>query len=174
MAHRRDDIIDIDLDEGIQRSFFNHVLSEGDISAIRFGVRVKKSGVAVDLAGAKPMGYFIRANNTTVTITGNTITSGNVAWITLPASCFTQEGNFSLALKLVGGGVTGTMRIIDGTVVNTWTNPITDPGHVIPDLTELMNIIAQAEAAANTISNFGVSAQLISGDNYRIVITQPS
>lgn len=141
------DLINVDLNNGtVSRSFMNRTIGEGDILANRFGVRVLRDGEAVDLTGATCNGYFIRSDGATVAITGSV--SGNVAYVELPQTCYAVEGQFALAIKLTGEGVTGTMRIIDGVVENTTTGSAVDPGTIIPNIETL---IAEIEAAVNSI-----------------------
>lgn len=172
MANYHNNIIDIDLESGtVHRSFANHSIGEGDVLANRFGVRLHRSGELVNAGGATCMGYFIRhVDGNTVVINGGAF-SGSEAWVELPASCYAIEGAFTLVIKLVGGGVTGTMRIVDGTVVNSIQGSPVDPGSVIPDLTSLMEAVQRAEAAASTVAGFSVYAEQISGDEYRLVVT---
>ena len=146
MAIYHDDIVNVELTSGsIHRSFLNRSIGEGDSAANRFGVTLKRNGEPVTLDGVTCMGYFIRPTGDTVVITGTV--SGLNAYVTIPQACYVTEGNFTLAIKLVGSGVTGTMRIIDGTVVNTTTDTLIDPGSVIPDIQDLIAVIEEAEIA---------------------------
>lgn len=170
-APYRNDIVDIDLESGtVYRSFANNNLGEGDAAANRFGVRLWRNGEPADAGGSACMGYFIRhANGDTVTINGG-LFSGQEAFVTLPQSCYAYDGAFTLVIKLVGGGVTGTMRIVDGTIVDTVIGAPVDPGSVIPDLSDLLEVIGRAEDAADAIAAFSIYAEQVSGNNYRIVV----
>ena len=172
MALYHNDIVDIDLDSGtLHRSFAHHALGEGDSNGNRFGVRLWRSGEPVMADGAQCMGYFIRhGNGDTVTISGG-LFSGQDVWVDLPASCYAYDGAFSLVIKLIGGGVTGTMRIVDGSVVDSIIGPPVDPGGVIPDLTDLLAVIGRAETAADTIAGFSIRTELVSGTNYNCIVT---
>ena len=44
------------------------------------------------------------------------------------------------------------------------------PGSVIPDLSDLLDVIERAEDAAETIAGISVYAQQVDGDNYAIVV----
>lgn len=169
MAVYRENIIDIELETGtLHRSFLNHSVGEGDSSGNRYGVRVFRNGSPVNLTGVTVLGYFIRPDETTIIIQG--ATNGNEAYVVLANACYAKEGNFSLAIKLSGGGVTGTMRIVDGTVINTTTDAVYDPGGVVPDINELMAVIERAEDAADEIASFVITEELISGDDYRVIV----
>ena len=173
MAIHREDIADIDLNTGrVYRTFMDHSLGEGDAEADIFGVRVFMNGEAVSLAGNTCTGYFIRADGTTEVINGGSV-SGNTAKLTLPKACYAVEGNFQLAIQLTASGKTKTLRIVDGTIINVIQGAVTDPGSVVPDMDseELEALIDRVEAAAETIADYTVVAELIEDNNYRITVT---
>ena len=145
MAIYNENIVDIELTSGsIFRSFLSHSIGSGDELANRFGVRVFRNGEPEDISGTC-FGLFIRADGATVAISDGTV-SGNVAYVTLPESCYAVEGQFTLAIKCQGNGgdVTGTMRIVDGVVSRTSTDTTVDPGTIIPSVSELINQINSA------------------------------
>lgn len=170
MAIYREDIIDIELESGtVARSFMNKAIGEGDIKGNRFGFRCLRNGELVLLTGSSAIGHFIRADGNTIQLNGTV--NRDTAFVTLPAACYAVEGQFTLAIKLSGGGVTGTIRMVDGTVVNTTNGAVIDPGSVIPDLTDYLAVVEDAEEAAEAVFGFSVTAELISGNDYRIVVT---
>lgn len=141
MAIYHEDIVDIELESGnIHRSFAKHSIGSGDAAANRFGVRVLRAGVAVALAGVVCQGYFRNANGENIALTSHGTIAGNVAYVTLPQACYNVEGNFTLSLKLVGGGVTGTMRIVDGVVDNTGTTGAVAPTGSVPTYQEVLAV----------------------------------
>ena len=112
------DVVDVDLNrEGLHRSRISRTIGKNDDSVNRFGVRLFRNGMTESLSGATVKGYFTDAAGTRTTITGSV--SGNTAFVTLPDDCYETEGDFRLAIKLTQSGVTATVRIVDGTVVNT-------------------------------------------------------
>lgn len=170
MAIYREDIVDIELENGtVFRTFTNKAIGEGDINGNRFGFRCFRNGAPVPLAGLAVLGHFIRADGNTVQLTGET--DGNTAFVTLTETCYAVEGQFTLAIKLSGGNVTGTIRMVDGTVVNTTNGAVIDPGSVIPDLTDYLAAVEDAEEAAEKVMGFSVTTELIMGTDYRIVVT---
>lgn len=171
MALYHNDIVDVELNSGtVHRSFAQKIIGEGDIEANRYGIRLWRDGEPESVGGSTCMGYFIRhANGDTVTINGG-LFSGQEAFVELPEACYAYEGGFSMVIKLVGGGVTGTMRIIDGTVVDSLIGSPVDPGSVIPDLEDLLEVIERAEDAAEAIADISITAQQVEGDNYAIVV----
>ena len=153
MANYREDIADIELESGtIHRTWLNHSIGLGDIKANRFGVRLFRNGEAEDVTG-EIQGFMMRPGQSNLQIYGSSYTGvdGNVAWVSLPQAAYTVEGQFSLAIKLIGGGVTGTMRIIDGMVDNTGSGSTVAPTAEVPSSAE---IIAAYEEAAEVIADF--------------------
>lgn len=168
MANYREDIVDIELTSGqLHRTFANHMLGEGDENCQRYGVRLFRNGEPEDITGASAVGYFIRADNQAVVLTGGV--SGNVAWVELEADCFLVEGNFTLSIKITGADITNTLRVVDGTILDTIKGSMIDPGSVIPDLSDYMQYAEDIEAAAEVIEGVTFEAQQITGTRYKLV-----
>lgn len=171
MAIYREDIVDIELESGtVFRSFMNKSIGEGDENGNRFGFRCLRNGEPVSLVGTAVLGHFTRADRNTVELDGTV--DGNTAYVSLEKACYAVEGQFTLSIKLSGGGVVGTIRMVDGTVVNTTNGAVIDPGSVIPDLSDYLAVVEDAEEAAETVFGFNVTTELISGEDYRIVVTK--
>ncbi len=181
MAVYREDILEIDLTTGnVFRSFFHHQLGEGDAAGDVFGIRAVRNGNEVALDGLSCVGYFERADGTTVVIGDTTYPapnwasrSGGKAWVKLPAACYAVEGGFRLSIKLVGTGTAMTARIIEGTITGTTTATLVDPGSVIPDVSGLTTYVQRIEAAAEIIGGSSIEATLLEGTRYRIDVTFP-
>ena len=143
MAIYNENIVDIELNSGsIFRSFLSHTIGSGDVLANRFGVRVFRDGEP-EAIGGTCFGLFIRADGGTVAISSGTV-SGNVAYVDLTEACYAVEGQFALAIKCQGGGVTGTLRIVDGVVSRTSTSVTVDPGTIIPSVEDMIEAIEDA------------------------------
>ena len=145
MAIYKSSMRKVDLTGGIVRDDKPVVLALGDKMADRFGVEVFRNGAEVSLPGVSCKAYFVRPSGDTVPINGSV--SENKAWVDLPEACYAYEGQFSLAVLMVGGGITGTMRIIDGVVKKNATDTIVNPGTVVPSVAELLALIDECEAA---------------------------
>lgn len=162
-----DDIVDIDLSTGtVHRSFVNHVICEGDARHNRYGARLYRNGTELDLTDAQVTGYFIRPDGSTVVIDGGTLDGGNLALVRLPQSCYAYTGNFTLAIKIHKNQLTGTVRIVDGTVVDTTTGTVVDPGRTIPDIDALLAAMAAAEAAG--VSYTGANGVQLTGNKFEL------
>ena len=144
MAIYHNDIVNINLESGsLHRSFLNHSIGSADSNANRFGIRVFRDGEPVDLEGAVCEGFFRNAEGTNIALTSTGAVTGNEAYITLPQACYNVEGQFCLAIKLIGGGVTGTMRIVDGMVDNTNTSSPVAPTETVPTYQEVLSVYEQ-------------------------------
>lgn len=171
MAIFNEDIVNVDLQGGnLQRGYLNMQVGEGDGSANRFGVNVLNGGEPASLSGASCVGYFIRPDGITLVLNGTV--SGNKAYVDLPAAAYAKEGNFSLAIKITGSGYENTLRIVEGTVINTTTGEISDPAGQLPSLEQYEEAVEDAEAAAEIIESMHVAATQITGTRYKIEITK--
>ena len=159
MAQYKEDIVDIDLASGfIHRNFKPSTIGSKDSAADRIGVRVFRKGSAVDVSSLSCYGYFHNSHGENIALTAYGTTDGNIAYVTLPQACYNYEGPFWLAIKLIGGGITGTVRIVDGVVDNTHTNAAVAPTGAVPTYSE---ILAQYDAmvAATAVANASLAPQ---------------
>ena len=93
----------------------------------------------------------------TLIITGSAI--GNVASLTLPESCYINPGRFALAIKANSGSTRHTIYVANGKIHRASTNSFIDPGHVIPDINQLLSMIATLEQATNDAKSVVIPAQ---------------
>ena len=146
MAIYHEDIADIELESGnVHRSFLKHSIGSGDAAANRFGVRLFRGGVAESAGSVSCQGFFRNSQGENIALTSHGTVSGNVAYVTLPQACYNYDGPFTLSIKLVGGGVTGTMRIIDGVVDNTNTGSAVAPTGSVPTYQEILAVYAEMQ-----------------------------
>ena len=153
MAIYKSDIVDINLETcNIHRAFLNRTIGSGDSGADHFGIRVFRNGEPVDLTGVSVQGIFLPPQGSPIAITDGNSVSGNEAYVVLPQACYNYDGQFCLSIKLVGGGVTGTMRIVDGMVDNTHSTGTVAPTETVPTYQEIRSTyddMVAATAAAN-------------------------
>ena len=164
----RASIARVELDGDLVREHVGSLLATGDKLANRYGVEVYRYGVPVSIGSMALVGYFIRPEADTVVINGTT--SGNTGYVELPQSCYTQEGAFTLALKLSGGDVVQTVRVLDGRIILTQEGDLIDPGTTVPTLDDILGQIAACEAAteaAEALTSFPQGT--LSGD-YTVTI----
>ena len=136
----RRDFINIDLDSGhVVHTFLSQPLGRDDRAADRFGCRCYRNGEAVDISSCTCMGYFRDAmGNNIVLNTGHIGSSGNLCYVYLTAACYNYEGPFSLAIKLIDNDRRITLRIIEGTIHNTWTDDPIAPTDTVPTYQEVI------------------------------------
>lgn len=125
-------------------------LSYDEKQAHYFGVTLlNDEGNAADLTGCQVTGKFKRADNATVELNGTV--SGNTASLVLAQSCYLAEGRFTLEMYLVKPGTNSTKRNImrvRGMIEKNSSEPIIDPGEVVPDLDDVVAMMEEMEAAA--------------------------
>lgn len=133
------------LSAGIFQTRMPMLFATGDQGAHEIRVTVTEDGQPVSLAGRTVSGYFIRADRSTVLLSGSA--EGNTARVTLSQSCYVQPGGFSLFIKTGVAGETAAVFWGAGTVVRSTTDTIVDPSETIPSLDELLALIGQMETA---------------------------
>lgn len=120
-----------------------HILAMGDKSGDRFDIIVTRGDSPVDMSQAGVAGYFIRLEDgkpidecETVLLSGSS--GGSVASVVLPQSCYVTPGQFALAIYATLDGVQHAIYLATGYIAQTNTTTLIDPGHTIPDITELL------------------------------------
>lgn len=168
MAIFKEDIVAVELQSGtIQRSFLNHSIGSGDKMANRFGVSLFRNGEPVSAESATVAGVFMApdGNNYAISETGwpgSTGKDGNTAWVQLPEICYAVPGQFCLAIKLSGGSVEGTMRIVDGVVADTGETGAVVPTSTIPTTEDIIEAYEEAIESVGKAVRFDVEQSLTS------------
>lgn len=170
IIHR--DIMDVELNNGtVFRTFAQRSICEGDNRGNRFGLRVLLDGEVQDISTCTVTGFFIRSDGVTLVLEGEV--EDGAAIVELPPAAYAKEGNFSLAIKVSRGNVTtDTMRIVDGTVVNTTTAKVKDPGNILPDLSELAEELSKIEQAITILNSLVLTPEKIVETRYRLIVTE--
>ena len=171
MAISKGNIVDINISNTtIHRSFISVSLGEGDKKGDKIGVRLFDNQQPVNLLSATCVGYFIRPDDITLVISGEV--NGNTAFVELPEAAYAKEGQFTLSIKVSGTGYANTVRIVDGTIVNTTTGTIYDPSSQVPSIEQYEQDIATAQVIADDINAIHMSRELITGTRYKIIVTK--
>lgn len=139
----RRNIAIVDLLKPLKREQCGVLLATGDSYANVFGAALTRNGANVDLSGCTVTGEFIRADGATVVMEG--AADGSTALVQLSEHCYTMPGNFTLAVKVTGGGVTHTVRMVDGYIRTTSTDSLVDPDEKIVSLPELLEMCDELE-----------------------------
>ena len=152
---------DARLDAGIYQTRLPMLFASGDEDAHTVSVALTRDGEPEPLAGQTVSAYFIRADGSTVLLGGSA--SGNVASVTLDASCYVQTGGFSLFIKVGQSGQTAAVFWGVGTVARSTTDTIVDPSDTIPSLAELLAQIDAMEAATTAAQSATSAANTAAG-----------
>ena len=155
-------VVELNNSGNIHRTFLNKSIGKGDSYANRFGVRLLFDGEPVNLGSASCIGLFMAPNGQNILISGSDYTycGGNIAYVQLPQACYNVEGQFTLAIKVIGDGVTGTMRIIDGTVDNTGVDGAVAPVESVPTYQEILAVYDQMLEAKDGAVRFDIEQEL--------------
>lgn len=135
-------------------------LAQNDKQANRFGAIVTRNGEAVALGGGCS-GTAILADGSTVPLTGTV--NGNEAWVTLPDACYTVEGQIIVAVNWYSGDSRTTLIWGTGTVKQTDTGTVIDPGTIIPSVADLIQDIA--DAVATIPADYSVLSSLVNAQS---------
>lgn len=145
-----------DLRAGIFQTRMPMLFASGDQRAHEIRVTVTEDGQPVPLTGKTVSGYFIRADRSTVLLSGSA--EGNTARVTLSQSCYVQPGGFALFIKTGVAGETAAIFWGAGTVVRSTTDTIVDPSETIPSLEELLAMIGAMETATTAAQSAASAA----------------
>ena len=124
--------------------------------AHQFVISAMQGGNPLALTGSVSA-RFMRANNTTILLTGSV--TGGKAVITLHQDCYNVPGRFQLAIFNTASGTTTCIYAAIGTVQRTVAGELIDSGEAVPDISELLAQIdacEQATAAANAAATKSV------------------
>ena len=138
-----------DLNKGLIAHFCPDIVFTEDNNPAVIGVRLFDGDEPAPQTGATCLCYCIRADGNTVQFTGTV--SGNEVSATLPKSCFYAVGSLAIMLQTVTGtGNSAVSTTVLKLVVNvepSKTGSSIDPGNVVPNLSTLLAMLDQMEAA---------------------------
>lgn len=174
-----------DLNKPVQVRYIKGNIFQDDNNGNLFGVIVTDNGSSASLTGTV-IGYCIRANGTTVPVSGTL--SSNKASIVLPDSAYAIPGQLNIIIKLSGSSVATTLAFIVATVIGIGSINATPSDQTIEEWTRMINATISSlengavrydESQSLTLSqklqartNIGAntSAVLVSGNDYKITI----
>ena len=110
---------------------------------------LNEDGTDAVLTGVGVTASMMRADGETVTpILGTT--SGNVAEVILPASCYVAPGRFKFTMNLTDNGSTRTVLWVEGFVERNTSDDIVDPGTPVGNIETAIGHAEEAAEAAST------------------------
>lgn len=142
--------------ENLSGVMFSH-----DLRGNKIGVEVYSGGEAVPMTGHTIIGYVIKADGETITITGSgTGKEGNKAWIILPENAYNCPGPIDIVIRARSGSGDAqeltTIGACRGYVQRSRTDTIIAGDYEILDVDTLLEMIGEMEtatAAANTAAS---------------------
>lgn len=136
-----------DLNKPILPQHGQGLVFTGDDGTPLVGVHVTRNGAPADLSGTVSC-TVMRADGTTVPVTGGTISGGDVS-VVLSSACFNIRGPIGVALAVTSGSTTMTVLKAVFQVDITSTDNIIDPSGEIT--LDVANLIADIDAAVASI-----------------------
>lgn len=146
----------IDVDVETQITPLKSLYASGDKNAHTFELSLYRGAEEIDLSGANALGYFIRADGHTISISGET--NGNIVTLTLSEGCYYVVGDFHFVIKVSIGEIRKAVFYGVGYVTRSATDAIVDEENVIPSLDELLAQIAATESAAKAANQAASAA----------------
>lgn len=125
----------------------------GDDGAHEWRVEVLDDGRPAELSGTVN-GYFIRVDGVTIPIVGTL--EGNIASVTLDATCYAYEGDLKGIMRVTDGQSVVTLSALLFRVTYGTTDQVVDPGTIIPSLDSLLQQLEnmrESSESANTAAD---------------------
>lgn len=135
----------VDLDADTVRDSLRKPMGMYNAQAQTFALEITQGGKKATITGAGCSGYFVRADGTTVLLSGTV--SGNIALVTLSAACYAVAGRCKLSVNLTQGSDIHTLLMVEGYVDTVRTDKVADPESVIPDIDDLLAQISAMDSA---------------------------
>lgn len=153
-----------DLAQRIEVRHCENIVFSADNLSTLVGVNVYQGGESAALSGTVVC-YAIRADGNTVEFAGDL--SGNAVSAALPQSCFVAQGPLAVMLQLITGTgddaqKTTLLKAIFSVELSS-TGAIIDPGHVVPDLADIIAMMDQMEQATEAANSAAASAAAAAG-----------
>lgn len=133
MAEPYKHIYKVDLNQQMVRRDVG-LLATFDSKANRFGAKLYRDGLEVDVSSYTVMGYFIRPDDQTVPIPGTV--EGNLVYVDLLPGCYLLDGAFEFSLKIKLGDEELAVLMCYGTVERSRTDATAEGGDVVVTVTD--------------------------------------
>ena len=135
-----------DLNVGVKQQDIGVVTYSGDNNSNKIGVLLFKGNLPQDITGTV-IGKVIRMDGATVEYQG--YSEGNLAYIILTESAFAYPGRLEIKIRVIDGDQKMVIADYVAKAIRTETGKIIDPGHVVPDVDDVIEKQAEIEQAIN-------------------------
>ena len=164
----------VELDDLLRVDALNGVAFTNENMAHRFTITCLRGGQPYALSGTIS-GRFMRADGTTVNVTGGTITNG-VASIVLPRDCYNVVGRFQLAILCTAGSSALCIYAAVGHITRSADGTVIDTGTVLPSADELRDQLEQPatliDAANHYDERITAAESVVTSNNKRIRVLE--
>jgi len=133
----------VDISQPMTPRYLPETLFYSDNRADEFQVELVNGLEPVDLIGHTVIGYFVREGSGETIILNSTRILYNVASVVLESSCYGQEGRCAIVIQVSDSSSKKTVFMGHCKVVTSHTDTYIDPGSVVTDITELINMSQQ-------------------------------
>lgn len=154
-------VFDVDLNAPVEPRMCGGLLFTGDNESLTVRARVRR-GAASEVVTGSVVAHAIRADGSTVVVDGEA--SGNEASASLPASSLACEGPLGVMLRVIEGEEKTTILKAVWDVTAGTTETIIDPGHVVPDVDDVIAMMDQAEDAIDAANAAAAAADAAVGN----------
>lgn len=133
----------VNLDEMLRVDSLNGVAFTNENAAHKFTITCMRNGAPYSLANTTISARFMRADGTTVNVTGGTV-DGNVATLILAKrDCYNVPGRFRLSILCTAGTSVLCIYSAVGTVTRSTDETVIDTGTVLPDAATVAQMFEQ-------------------------------
>ena len=132
------------------------VFTEDNMSCL-IGVNLYRGGDPVNLAECTMVANVIRADSVTVKLNGSV--EGNKVWVTLPKEALAIPGRLGIMFQVINGRVMTTVYKVVMFAVRSSTDEILDPDSVIPDVSDIIAMFDDMEAASDRANAAALNAE---------------
>lgn len=164
----------VELDGLLRVDALNGVAFTNENMAHRFTITCMRGGQPYALSGTIS-GRFMRADGTTVNVTGGTITNG-VASIVLPRDCYNVVGRFQLAILCTAGSSALCIYAAIGHITRSADGTVIDTGTVLPTADELRDQLEELatliDAANHYDERITAAESVVTSNNKRIRVLE--
>lgn len=145
----------VNLDEMLRVDSLNGVAFTNENAAHKFTITCMRNGAPYSLANTTISARFMRADGTTVNVTGGTV-DGNVATLILAKrDCYNVPGRFRLSILCTAGTSVLCIYSAVGTVTRSTDDTVIDTGTVLPDATTVAQMFEQLGDQLDESFNYG-------------------
>ena len=143
----------VELDGLLRVDALNGVAFTQENAAHKFTIACTRGGNPYALSGTISA-RFMRADGTTVNLTGGTITNG-VASIVLTGDCYNVPGRFQLAIICTAGSSALCFYAAIGHVTRSASGTVIDTGTVLPSAEELADQLEELDRLLTAADAYG-------------------